>query len=188
VSLGAAALAGTAACTQAPRPSTGGATTHYDPETRRLERVTYDRNGDGRIDATTFMQGAIVTRAELDEDFDGTIDRREYYVSRPSTGGESVPGAVLDRVEVSTRPDGRVTRWERYENGRLRDVEEDTSGDGRVDKWESWQDGSLSMIAMDTLGRGRPDRRLVYPAGGGEPFLEVDPDGTGTFARAAMRE
>jgi len=188
-----AAALGAAACAQAaPDRPASRATPVYDPDTRKLERVTYDRNSDGRTDATTYMNGALVTHAELDENFDGTIDRREYFVARPSAaaGGAAAapaPATVLDRVEVSTRADGRVTRRERYENGVLRHVEEDTDEDGRVDKWETWESGSLSMLAMDTLGRGRPDRRLVYPAGGGgEPRLEVDPDGTGTFARAAQ--
>lgn len=182
LSLGAAGLAG---CAQPqPQASPAGATTHYDPETRRLERVTYDRNGDGRTDATTFMNGAIVTHAELDEDFDGRIDRREYFVSRPSPGG-GAPASLLDRVEISTGADGRVTRWERYEDGQLRHVEEDTDEDGRVDKWETWAGGSLEVVAMDTGGRGRPDRRLVYPPDGGEPRLELVPEATGAVRSAA---
>ena len=170
-----AALANACGSQGTPGPAPNNATTHYDPETRRLERVTYDRNNDGRVDATTFMDGAKVTRAELDENFDGVIDRREYFVSRPADAG-SAASMQLDRVEASTRADGRTTRWERYEDGQLRHVEEDTDEDGRVDKWETWTAGSLSMVAMDTRGSGHPDRRLVYPAGGGEPQLEMDPD------------
>lgn len=166
------------ACSQPPsRSASAGATPHYDPETRKLERVTFDRNGDGRVDATTFMDGALVIQAELDENFDGTIDRREYYGRRPGAGTGAAT-AVLERAEVSTTADGRITRWERYENGLLRHVEEDTDEDGRVDKWETWEDGSLSIVALDTTGTGRPDRRLIYPAEGGEPRLEVDFDST----------
>jgi hypothetical protein len=182
----AAAVVLSAACSgRAPAPAVSGATTHYNSETRRLERVTYDRNSDGRIDATTFMNGAVVTHAELDENFDGTVDRREYFVARPNREGATPAATVLERVEVSSRTDGRVTRWERYDLGVLRDVEEDADEDGRVDKWETWADGSLAAIALDTNGDGRPDRRLVYPPGGGEPRIEIDRDGTGAFAREA---
>jgi len=90
----AASLAG-ASCAQAPAPPAGNdrVKPSYDVQTGRLERITYDRNGDGRVDATTFMDGSAVVRAELDENFDGTIDRWEHYATEasaesPSSGGE----------------------------------------------------------------------------------------------------
>jgi hypothetical protein len=158
----------------------------YDKATGRLERITYDQNGDGRIDATTYMNGTAVIRAELDEDFDGKTDRWEHYgkgsgaSSGLSARGLETGGSVLEKVE-SAGPDGKVTRWETYEGGVLRRAEEDTNGDGRVDKWETWERDELRMVALDTLGKGRPDRRLVYGAGGQGPQLEVDTKGTGTF-------
>jgi hypothetical protein len=188
---GLSAMAGASACRTPPSApaDANGAELHYDPDTRRLDRVTYDRNGDGRIDATTFMDGAVVTRAELDENFDGTIDRREYFRTgaAPGTAPQAAPATVLERVESSTRPDGRITRWERYEGGVLRHVEEDTTGTGHIDKWETWENGSLSVVAMDTKGQGRPDRRLVYSSEGAEPRLEIDQDGSGRFAPPAAR-
>jgi hypothetical protein len=191
---GAILLAATAVSCSQPPPSTGGSDRvipSYDADTGRLERITYDRNGDGKLDAFAYMDGTRVVRAELDENYDGAVDRWEFYVAGTGTertGGTAVvKGAgVLSRVEQSTNGDGSVTRRETYREGALASAEEDTDGDGRVDKWETWTSGALAAIAMDTQGRGAPDRRLVYPADGSEPRLEVDPDGTGQFRPAPI--
>jgi hypothetical protein len=175
------------ACSPAAEPPAGNdrVKPSYDKQTGRLERITYDRNGDGRIDATTFMNGTAVVRAELDENFDGTTDRWEHYGpgNAAVAGAGPASGGVLERVETTTRPDGQITRRETYEDGALRSVEEDTDGDSRVDKWETWERGTLQVVALDTTGTGKADRRLVYSASG-EPRVEVDPDGTGTFTPA----
>jgi hypothetical protein len=179
----AAATALGSACAPPARPGDSGRVAPtYNTDTGRLEKVTYDRNSDGRPDAWAFMDGTRITRAELDEDFDGRLDRWEFYAD-----GGSMTAAVLARVEQSTRPDGRVSRWETYENGVLLSAEEDTDADGRPDKWESWAAGALRSLALDTQGRGTPDRRLIYPADGSEPRLEVDPAGTGRFQPAAAQ-
>jgi hypothetical protein len=174
------------ACSQAP----GGQVTSarikptYDAKTRRLQSITYDRNGDGAIDAWTYMDGTKVVRAELDENYDGRTDRWEYY----KTGaGESraATAAALERVESSSRQNGVVTRREWYENGAIARAEEDTDGDSQVDKWEQWQNGVLVELALDTHRRGRPDRRIIYGPDGSSPRFEVDPDGSGQFRPAA---
>jgi hypothetical protein len=151
----------------------------YNEKTGQLERITYDRNGDGKIDATTLMSGSAVVRAELDENYDGVTDRWEYYV-KSSTAGNAT-SRVLEKVESTARPDGKITRWEMYEGGLRRAVEEDTDSDGRVDKWETWEAGVLRAVAVDTQGRGKPDRRFVYPPDGEAPRLEIEESGTGTF-------
>jgi hypothetical protein len=165
----------------------------YNTETGRLERITYDRNGDGRTDATTYMDGTAVVRAELDQNFDGTTDRWEHYArgtsrfSSPAAAGAGTSaGGALERVETTTRSDAQVTRWETYESGLLRRVEEDSDGDGRVDKWETWEHGSLRVVALDTRGKGTADRRLVYSADGQAPRLEVDATGSGVFEPAPV--
>ena len=174
------ALSFAVSCTLEPR----GVTTNerikpsYNADTGRLERITYDRNQDGRVDATAFMDGTRVVRAELDEDYNGTTDRWEHYaaMTAANSAGRVQDGSqgVLQRVEVAGRADGKVSRWEFYEGGFMQRAEEDADGDGRVDKWETWSNGSLSSVALDTRGRGTPDRRLVY-IGEGEPRLELDP-------------
>jgi hypothetical protein len=161
----------------------------YNKDTGRLERITYDRNHDGKSDAWLFMNGARVLMAQLDENFDGTIDRWEYYGDRPAAGADAVPAAgmpalprsILERAEQATRGDGKVNRREWYEKGQLARVEEDTTGSGHVDKWETWSAGVLQKLELDTKGAGRPDRRLIYPADGSAPQLEIDRNGDGTF-------
>jgi hypothetical protein len=180
----AAALAAGCAADQ---PLTGGGsvTPSYDRDTGRLERITYDRNGDGRIDATAFMNGTRIVRAELDENFDGVPDRWEHYQddghAARREGSDALKGAgVLERVEQATGVPGRVSRWETYAGGVLTAATEDADGDGRVDKWETWSNGSLVAVALDTTGQGRPDRRLLYSPAGGEPHLQLA-DSSGRF-------
>jgi len=179
--------------TQQPRPAgTDRIKPTYNASTGRLERITYDRNGDGKVDAWAYMDGTAVVRAELDTDFDGVVDRIEYYAPRSAgsgsstvgTSGAAPGGGALTKVEISSRPDGKVTRSEYYEDGLRTRAEEDTDGDGRIDKWETWRDGALSTVALDTQGRGRPDRRFVYDADSSEPRLEIDADGSGQFQPA----
>jgi hypothetical protein len=81
--------------------------------------------------------------------------------------------------------DGKVSRFETYERGRLVRVEEDTTGDGRLDKWETWTDGSLAEVALDTKGTGKADRRIVYSPDGARQML-VDA-GDGTFRPVAAQ-
>jgi hypothetical protein len=175
--LAVAATLGSACGQPAAPPADARVAPSYNSSTGRLEKITYDRNHDGQPDAWAFMDGTLVLRAELDEDFDGRLDRWEYYAE----GSTSLTTAVLARVEQAARQDGKVSRRETYVDGQLATAEEDTDGDGRADKWETWEGGTLRSIALDTAGRGVPDRRLVYPADGSEPRLEVDPAGTGRF-------
>ena len=155
----------------------------------QLDRVTYDRNLDGRPDAWLFLQGDQPQRAELDENFDGQVDRWEHYEAAPpglppAAGSGPLPRGTLVRAEQDLRGDGKVSRWETYSAGVLTAVKEDTTGDGRPDKWEQWADGVLQLIALDTQGRGLPDRRLVYDTtGAAAPRLELDEDGDGIFER-----
>lgn len=154
----------------------------YNADTGRLERISYDRDKDGKTDAWLYMDGTKATRAELDENHDGAVDRWEYYqTDAPTSTGGPVPRGEMVKAEQATRFDGRLSRWETYESGRLAKVEEDTTGDGKPDKWETWTNGSLAEVALDTKGTGKADRRIVYPSDGGSPQLLVDVNGDGTF-------
>jgi len=170
-------------------------TPEYDRKTGKLTLLKYDSNGNGRVDTWSYMDGARVVRIEIDENEDGKIDRWEYYgpdrtltktgYSRIGDGKEdawSYPGAdgSVERVEISTKRDGRVTRVERYLKSVLVSAEEDTDGDGQMDKWETYDGQRLASVAFDTLHRGSPDRRLLYHADGTVAF-EVDRNGDGHF-------
>jgi len=149
----------------------------YSEDTGRLTELKYDRNRDGKVDTWATMDGQRIVRVEIDEDGDGKVDRWEYY--QPGTA-PGVPG-VLERVERATRHDGRISRREFLEAGRLVRIEEDTDGDGAIDKWETYKDGALAVMELDTQHRGKCDRRLVYGRGGTLERIEVDPDGSGQF-------
>jgi hypothetical protein len=57
------------------------------------------------------------------------------------------PKTDVMRVEVSTKRNGVIDRWERYEHGALVRVDLDTNGNGKPDRWMTYQDG----IEMDTF-------------------------------------
>jgi hypothetical protein len=177
------ALGSTVGCQQAPAPSGNTEVVPtYNAGTGLLERISYDRNKDGKPDAWLYMDGTRATRAELDENNDDTVDRWEYYrTDVPAASGGAVPRGELLRAEQAMRFDGKISRWEIYEKGLLAQVQEDTTGDGQPDKWETWRAGSLMEVALDTKGTGKADRRIVYPADGGRPRLLVDNKGDGTF-------
>jgi hypothetical protein len=166
---------------QAPAPAgRDGVVPSYNADTGKLERITFDRDKDGKVDAWLFMDGTRAVRAELDENHDGAVDRWEHYRAGGQAEAGATPRGELERAEQSTRFDGVVSRWETYERGRLSTVREDTSGDGQPDKWETWADGSLTEVALDTRNTGKPDRKIVYRGDGAAPEMLVDA-GHGTF-------
>jgi hypothetical protein len=173
-------------------------TPEYDKKTGKLTLLKYDSNGNGRVDTWSYMDGARVVRIEIDKDEDGIIDRWEYYgpdqkltkagYSRTGDGKEDAwsyldADGLVERVEISTKRDGKITRVERYQKGVLAAAEEDTDGDGRMDKWETYDGQRLASVAFDTQHRGNPDRRLLYRADGTVAF-EVDRNGDGHFVAA----
>src|SRR5262245_15080323 len=81
----AAIACGTTACGSA---STTEAAARKDVKSEydksgRLTRLTYDRDGDGKIDAWGYMDGSRVVRVEVDENGDGQVDRWEYHTDPP---------------------------------------------------------------------------------------------------------
>jgi hypothetical protein len=132
----AATMAVSVGCQKASQPA-GNAEVKpsYNKDTGQLERITYDRNHDGKPDAWLFMNGARVVMAQLDDNYDGTIDRWEYYGDRPAgadaapaAGMPALPRSILERAEQATRGDGKVNRREWYEKGPAR------AGRGRHDR------------------------------------------------------
>jgi hypothetical protein len=158
----------------------------YSPN-GRLTRLTYDRDGDGKIDTWGYMDGTRVLRVEIDEDGDGRPDRWEFHRAAREPGGRSATDTTagvdktLERIERASRRDGRVDRREYFVDGALARVEADGDGDGQLDKWETYEDGTLTTMSLDTQHRGRPDRRLIYAADGSFIRVEADLTGSGTF-------
>ena len=92
-------------------------------------------NGEGRVDLSLAR--------------DRHIDKREYYA-----------GDAIARAELDTNADGRIDRWDRYENRVLREVQFDT-----------------------TFKAARADRRLLYDPQGHFVAAEADDDRDGRFDR-----
>ena len=166
-----------------PAPAGGGGSTPasvgttYDLETGRLQELTYDRNNDGSTDAWLVMNGSTLLRADMDETFDGVVDRREHYADAQ---GAEEPSSAPVMVELLDPVSGTISRREEYAAGTLQSAEEDTNSDGVIDKWETYEAGSLRRVELDEAGQGRPTRRLVYH-GGDRVTVELDDDGDGTF-------
>lgn len=177
----------------------------YDDRTGRLKELTYDANGNGRIDTWTEMDGARPVRARIDRDEDGTLDRWEYYdeqgllrkvgFSRSNDGKPDAwaypgPDGAIGRVEVSSIGDeNRIDRWEQHapggtpdRPGQLLSAAEDSTGDGRPDKWETYEGGVLRTVEFDHDGDGKPERRLTYEQGE-LVTIETRPDGAGGYLR-----
>jgi hypothetical protein len=175
---------------RAPEPTTGKVTPIYNAKTGRLEELTLDRNGDGRIDTWALMDGAHLRSIQIDRHGTGKPDRWEYYTegtaaadSQPSAGAAFDRKTVIVRADEANGPDRTVvTRHEFYTEGIIARVEEDTDFDGRIDKWETYDHGVLARMDLDISGHGRPDRRLVYRPDGSFDHVEVDVTGTGHFA------
>jgi len=172
-----------AGCRQEPDQREGDrAKPVYNKQTGRLEELLSDKNGDGKIDTRAHMEGVRVKYIEIDLNADERPDRWEYYVPASRTG--SVAGlqeSVLERVEVATQFNGKITRREFYENGVISRTEEDTDFDGRIDKWETYEAGQLARVELDLDGKGFASRRLVYRADGAFDHVEQDSDGDGRF-------
>jgi O-antigen ligase len=149
----------------------------YAKDTGKLTLLMFDTNKDGKTDVWSHMDGTRLVRMEIDANFDGVVDRWEYYTpdgalekvgmsrlgdGRADAWAFETAGGGVARIEKSTRRDGRISRWEVYENGALASAEEDTTGDGKPDKWETYRNGAITSVAFDTQKRGTPDRRLVY--------------------------
>jgi hypothetical protein len=200
-------VAGASACTD-PAKEHASAAVHptYDKTTGRLKELTYDANGNGRIDTWTEMDGTRPLRSRVDTNEDGKIDRWEEYdqtgglakvgFSRADNGKAdawvfSGAGGKLDHIEISSKGDPQsIDRWEYYDasradrdaHGALVRAEEDTNGDGRPDKWETYEQGVMKTVAFDENGDGRPDRRVNYSRPG-LVVIESHPDASGRFAK-----
>jgi hypothetical protein len=160
---------------------------YYDAS-GRLQRIEYDSNGDGRPDIIAHHDGAKSPHLlEIDENFDGKIDRWEDYdpagrlikvgvsrrgIERPDMWLFPGPDGLPARKEYDDNGDGLIDRVEIFDHGQLVRVELDTSGDGRMHRWQEWQNGHLQAEEFDIDGDGKPDRRIRYAKNGRIEVIE----------------
>jgi hypothetical protein len=116
----------------------------------RVREVLIDADADGRMEVSAKIEsgqtGGVGAGFSLAND--GVIDA---WVYRDASNR-------LVRIEVSTKRDGRVDRWEHYTNERLAKVELDTNGNGRPDRWQTFDAGILMETVPDVNEDGQPDR------------------------------
>lgn len=94
----------------------------------RLQRLVYDKNGDGTAEVVThFARTGKPEKAEIDTDGDAVVDRWEYFLA----------DGTLEKVGLSRRKNGTPDEWD-YPNaaGGLARREFDDDGDGRIDREE----------------------------------------------------
>jgi len=98
----------------------------YGPD-GKIERLVYDRNGDGTADAVIlYGPDGKVRLAEIDTDLDKVIDRWEYFES-----------GVLVRVGFTRSARGVPDYWDVLaSDGSIIRREYDDDGDGKVDRSE----------------------------------------------------
>lgn len=64
-------------------------------------------------------------KVEVDSDYNGKIDRVEYYNS----------AGQVDKVELDTDENGKTDEWIIYKDGKPSKSERDTNADGKPDIW-----------------------------------------------------
>jgi antitoxin component YwqK of YwqJK toxin-antitoxin module len=148
----------------------------------KLTRLLYDQNGDKKADVVMlFYPNGRPRQVEADTDFDGKIDRWQYYSENgvPEKEGYSRRGGAqpdtwqyfdvkgnLTRREIDEDGDGKIDRIETFQNGRVVAVGIDSDGDGKIERWQTWVGGRVVSEELDTDGDGISDRRLRYGANG----------------------
>ena len=136
-----------------------------------------DTDADGRIDRWEYFDAAALTLIGTSSLGDGIEDT--WTSPTPSPDGETL-------VISSRRRDRAFDHRAFYRGDALVRTEDDTNRDGRIDKWERYENGVLREASFDTtFARGRADRRVQYDARGGFVLAEEDADGDGTFVRVS---
>ena len=114
--------------------------------------ITSDLNKDGKPDAWSYIKGKVVTRQELDVNFDGKVDSIYIYDSK---------GKVKEEI-LDTNYDGKMDNWRFYDNGSLTLDEADSNYDGKIDLWIFVDRDRVYKIEKDTNGDGKPDKIINY--------------------------
>jgi hypothetical protein len=117
---------------------------------RLLRRKETDLDLKGGPDVWTWYDDSGQReREEMDGDFDGRVDWKDYYV-----------GGKRSMSEVDTDFNGTFDLKKYYENGIVRRRERDSNADGRVDAWEYLDEsGKVIKTGRDVDGDGTMDER-----------------------------
>lgn len=119
----------------------------YADDLRHVLRTEMSGTG---IDSTIVIETPAAGSAErlgFSSNNDGVIDA--WSTTDPKTGER--------RVEMSTRRNGKIDRWERYVKGVLVRVDLDTNGNGKPDRWQTYEAGILMDTFLDANEDGQAD-------------------------------
>ena len=154
----------------------------YTSEEALIEKS--DINGDGRPDMVrTYIEGKTGTdgstaktliRAEMDLNFDGKIDKKNFY--NPETGNLEKTelnwdfddhvdminfydaDGTLEAQKIDRDFDGRFDVLKRYKIGLLYSRQIDSDNDDKMDLWEYFtKKGKVYRIGKDLDGDGKPE-------------------------------
>jgi hypothetical protein len=140
---------------------------------------TIDRNEDGRIDRWEYYDASgQLRKVGFSRRDDGTPDAWAYSRADGTLERIDISSAAdeskIDRREYYTfaRPDAPPV---------LARAEEDANGDGRIDKWEEYDEGGqLRTAAWASAGRSTPDRRVTW-RNAAIVLIESNPDASGAL-------
>ncbi|MFA5908977.1 MAG: hypothetical protein WC815_09400 [Vicinamibacterales bacterium] len=120
----------------------------------RIRRLLTDTLDVQQTDLSGAAVGPVVeqltnsgTRVAFSTRNDGVIDA---FATRDARLGTA-------RIEVATKRDGRIDRWEQYAREQLIRVDLDTDGNGKADRWMTYEDGILMDTFIDANEDGQPD-------------------------------
>jgi hypothetical protein len=116
-------------------------------DTSRVREILIDADADGKMEVAAKVGTGTAVGAGFSLAGDGVIDAWAYRDAANR----------LVRIEVSTKRDGRIDRWEHYKNELLSKVELDTNGNGRPDRWQIFDNGILMETVLDVNEDGQPD-------------------------------
>lgn len=100
---------------------------------RRADNQTYeyDYNQDGRPDHFFIYRDGVLSREEVDRNFDGKIDEWDFFDRE----------GKIERMELDENFDGRPDVWFSYKNGIIGSSRSDTDFNGRPDWFATFENG-----------------------------------------------
>lgn len=105
-------------------PTSAGQVRRVFDSRGNVVEISVDRDADGNADESFRIDANGRAGFGFSRAGDGIIDAWRFT----DTNGQTV------RIEISTRQDGRIDRWEHYTDEVLTKVEEDKDGDGKPDR------------------------------------------------------
>ena len=108
----------------------------FDLETGAIAKEELDFDFDGKIDRTDYFSAGVVRRSEFDSQFDENPDIIKSFDEK----------GVVVKVESDQNGDGKIDYWEYYKNGVLERIEKDTDNDGKSDVFKRMGDTGFTKI------------------------------------------